>query len=64
MARAKGFKHRCPLCGAENALRAKLADVNSLECGECSEELNANDVKAILENWTRILAWLETAPLT
>jgi predicted nucleic acid-binding Zn ribbon protein len=58
----KGYAHRCILCGAENSVRVKLADVASMECGDCSEELTADDIRQAINAWTRILAFLETSP--
>jgi peptide subunit release factor 1 (eRF1) len=62
MARARGFQHRCPLCGAEDGLAVKLADTNNLACGECNEELTTEDVRGVIEQWAKMLAWLESAP--
>lgn len=58
----KGFKHRCPSCGEEDSLRLDLGDVNNMCCVSCDVDITADDIRAIVDQWARLLAWLDTAP--
>lgn len=58
----RGFALRCPTCGAEDALRIDLGDVHAITCRECDAELGPPDVRRLIAEWTRALAWLDTAP--
>jgi uncharacterized protein (DUF983 family) len=60
---AKGFTTRCPECGVEDTLRIDVADVHSLSCSSCDAELTAADLRHIIAGWTKLLAWLDTAPV-
>lgn len=58
----RGFAHRCPFCGQEDALRVSLASTSVLDCSECGDEITDGDVRRIIGQWQTVLAWLETAP--
>lgn len=59
---ARGFAHRCPLCGAEDSVLCRLEDVSSIHCDQCNEEITAEVISELLGAWKRVLAWLDTAP--
>jgi uncharacterized protein (DUF983 family) len=59
----RGFATRCPECGEENTLRIDVADVHSLSCSSCDAELTAADLRHIVAGWTKLLVWLDTAPV-
>jgi hypothetical protein len=59
---AKGFQVRCICCGAEDAVWVSLQDTESFSCSSCSEPFAADDVRAMIAGWERVLAWIESAP--
>jgi hypothetical protein len=50
----------CPRCG-ENAVRIALYDLNELVCVECDSEFSLDDVRQLLNGWTRVLKWIDLA---
>lgn len=58
----KGFSHRCPHCGEPNGLRLHLDDISLLTCQHCDSEISTSDIKSIIAEWERLLAWVATAP--
>lgn len=60
---ARGFPNTCPLCGAKDTLQVALDEVTTLICWVCGEEMDVDQVRAIVLDLQVILAWLETAPV-
>lgn len=56
----RGFSVTCPNCN-EIGVYVKVDDM-TLGCTECDEEINPADVRALIGEWTRLLAWVESAP--
>lgn len=62
-ATTKGFALRCPHCGESDTMRLELADVGSLTCSSCDNETTAEDIRAVIAGWERLLRWVATAPV-
>jgi uncharacterized protein (DUF983 family) len=58
----RGFSCPCPKCG-DDTVTVQLADVSQLHCTGCEEDLDLDDIRALVEGWGRVLAWLDTAPV-
>lgn len=58
----KGFYCPCPRCGEESTY-VHLDDVCSVRCGECNEEITLDELRRLVDSWSAVLAWLDTAPL-
>jgi uncharacterized protein (DUF983 family) len=58
----KGFDLRCPACGEADTMRLDLADVNTLSCSSCDETFDHENIRVIVSTWTKLLAWVTTAP--
>jgi predicted RNA-binding Zn-ribbon protein involved in translation (DUF1610 family) len=59
---ARGFSHRCPMCGEADSLRIDVADVHALTCVSCDDSITSEDLREIARQYERLLAWLDTAP--
>jgi uncharacterized protein (DUF983 family) len=59
---SKGFAHRCPWCGEQDSLRVDLGDVSQMTCCMCDEGVTADDLKQVVAQYTKLLAWLDAAP--
>ena len=57
---ATGFALGCPHCGAAEGLAIKAHDL-SLECTECSEPVDRDDLNRIIAEAQRLLRWLDLA---
>lgn len=53
-----GFKVNCPHCNASESLAVKTHDL-TLECSECSEAVSKDDIKQLVEDALRLIAWLD-----
>lgn len=53
----------CILCGEEAALSVDLDDCTTFRCPECENEFTADDVRTHLASWSRVLNWLDSAPV-
>jgi uncharacterized protein (DUF983 family) len=60
-AKGRGFAVLCPHCGSEDAISVRAEDV-SLFCRECGEDVTPAQVRHQVGEWTRLLAWVESAP--
>jgi uncharacterized protein (DUF983 family) len=58
----RGFRAPCPKCN-DDTVTVQLADVSQLYCTSCEEEVSLDDVRALVEGWAPVLAWLDTAPV-
>jgi hypothetical protein len=55
----------CPCCGVQEAsIEVKLYDLDgdAFRCCECSAEFSVACVRDLIRRWTKLLAWVETAP--
>jgi hypothetical protein len=62
-AAAKGFGALpCPCCGeAQATITLDLTDLEGFHCRNCDADFAAADVRAFIERWTRVLAWIDGA---
>jgi hypothetical protein len=59
--RAIGFLP-CPLCGEQQArISLDLADF-ALHCADCDSHFLAEEVRAFIARWQRVLSWIDSAP--
>lgn len=60
----RGFQDiRCPKCGEADVVTVALFDLQTFSCSSCSEEFTADDVRAMIAGWERVLAWVALAPV-
>jgi uncharacterized protein (DUF983 family) len=57
----KGFFCPCPRCG-EQSTYVHLDDVRTIRCGGCNEEITLDELRRLVDAWSAVLAWLDTAP--
>lgn len=58
----RGFKHiPCLKCGETDTVKVSL-DTMGFLCTSCDGEWTADDVRAVMDAWTKVLAWVELAP--
>jgi transcription elongation factor Elf1 len=57
-----GFAVRCIHCGQEECVKLDVHDLDTFTCSSCDTEFSADDVRAEIDRWARLLAWLDTAP--
>lgn len=63
-AKIRGVQLPCPCCGEEQAaIMLSLADMESCRCEECSTDFTLTDVKDLIAKWTKVIAWVESAPV-
>jgi uncharacterized protein (DUF983 family) len=63
MKTVRGFKNIiCPRCMEEGGITMDAADVHAFHCRECDEDIEADAVRDLIAGWTKLLAWLDTAP--
>lgn len=58
----RGFAVPCLHCGEAGYVRVSLDDVSQFSCGNCDADYTADDVRSTLATWTKLLAWLDSAP--
>jgi transcription elongation factor Elf1 len=58
----KGFAVRCLHCGQEESIRIDAHDLHNFTCSSCDAEFTADDVRAEMARWGKLLAWLDSAP--
>ena len=51
---------RCPHCGEVDCLSVRLDDL-VLSCSECSEDVTQAEVDAMVDQWRRLLGWIDAA---
>lgn len=57
----KGFEGlRCPHCGETDTLSVQVDDL-TLSCRECSEDVTRADVEAVIDAYSRLLKWIDSA---
>jgi hypothetical protein len=61
-ATTRGFAVKCIHCAEESTVRLDVHDVHTFHCGSCDNEFTADDVRAEMARWTKLLAWLDSAP--
>jgi hypothetical protein len=53
----------CPMCGNQEAvIHLNLADADGCKCQECDEEFTIDDVRGLIEKWTKVIKWVEMMP--
>lgn len=60
--KTRGITVCCPKCNEPGTITVNVGDVSELHCTSCDEEITADDVRAIIRGWSKLLAWLDTAP--
>lgn len=53
----------CIKCGVEGLIKLHLDDCQTFECGECDETFTCDEVRDVVNQWGRMLAWVEAAPV-
>jgi hypothetical protein len=53
----------CIKCGVEGLIKLHLDDCQTFECGECDEAFTCDEVRGVVSQWAKVLAWVETAPV-
>jgi transcription elongation factor Elf1 len=58
----RGFDVHCPLCGDHKCITVRVHNVELLICNSCDGEIEVLDLKGRVDEWQRLLEWLEAAP--
>jgi uncharacterized protein (DUF983 family) len=58
----RGFAVPCLKCGELNVY-VDLIDVTTFHCGNCDSEYTVTDVVALMQDWRRVLEWINLAPV-
>lgn len=59
----RGLSLPCPKCSESDVcIMLHLDDMKTFTCAACEEEFTAEDIANIVNRWTPILKWIETAP--
>jgi transcription elongation factor Elf1 len=56
----------CPKCGEEAVVTLRLdsfEEDDACKCMSCDAEFSLADVRDLIAKWSRVLAWLESAPM-
>ncbi len=53
---------RCLHCSQEETVRIDAHDLHTFHCSSCDGEFTAEDVRAEMARWGKLLAWLDSAP--
>ena len=56
----------CPKCGEEAVVTLRLdsfEEDDACKCASCEVEFPLADVRDLIAKWSRVLTWLESAPL-
>jgi transposase-like protein len=61
-ATTRGFAVRCLHCSQEETVRIDAHDLHTFHCSSCDGEFTAEDVRAEMARWGKLLAWLDSAP--
>lgn len=59
----RGFKAPCIKCGEEATVRLDLSDLDAFTCSSCDAEFTADDVRAFVAEWAKVLSWIDSAPV-
>lgn len=59
----RGIPTRCPFCGNENTLFVDVSNVSSLICLNCDSEISPDDLRTVIAQYAKLLAWLDAAPV-
>jgi hypothetical protein len=59
---ARGFDLACIKCGEECCLSLDLNDLETVRCPECDNEYTLEEVRKVIGQWARLLAWVDLAP--
>lgn len=55
------FELRCLSCGEICDIYLNISDMDTFECKECDGTWELEDVRKSIDEWTRVLAWIESA---
>lgn len=59
---AAGITLPCPMCGeAEASMDLGLA-TKTFACNECGTSFEADDLRASIARWQKVLAWVDAMP--
>jgi hypothetical protein len=58
----RGFSVLCLRCAEEETVRVDVHALHTFTCTSCDAEFSADDVRAEMARWEKLLAWLDTAP--
>jgi hypothetical protein len=53
----------CLCCGGESSIRLFVSDVTTFQCHDCEAELTTDEVETTLAAWSKLVAWVRTAPV-
>lgn len=56
----RGFAVRCPYCSEKESVRVQADDL-AIICVACNEVIEPAHVRRLIEEWQRLLAWIEVA---
>lgn len=60
---ARGFGPlKCPECGADAIMRLDLDHLCRCTCDNCAESFTLDDVRAMIAQWQKVLAWVDLCP--
>lgn len=58
----KGIRLPCPKCmEATASIYLSLSDLNTCRCHDCEEEFTVTDMRGMVAEWQRFIAWLDGA---
>ncbi len=52
---------QCIKCGVADNVRLDLENLTDVHCADCDETFTTDDVRGLVREWARILAWIEMA---
>jgi transcription elongation factor Elf1 len=59
------IKVPCPFCG-QTGISIRLHELDcegsQFHCGDCEEDFGFEKIQDFINKWTKVLAWLQTAP--
>ena len=58
----RGFRLNCIRCGERASLALDLDDCDTFRCPECEADFGAAEVREMIAEWQRALAWIDQAP--
>ena len=57
----RGFSAPCPKCG-KDTVSIFLDNLDVLHCHDCQEDFDLGFVRALVADWSTVLAWIDLAP--
>ena len=59
----RGFAAPCPHCGTADGITVYLDNLATFNCPQCGDDFTADDVRAFIARWQRVLDWIDQAPV-